>query len=317
MTEAKMIKQEIKDIKEDNSIDINEQNIAEIINLKEFSKPMTEPPSLEKDSLNNDSNRQNTLSLTNKVILQKRNTKIINKEFLTEVVLTKLETDNMNERLIPFKNETEFEELTWANKEKLINDHICNERVKSYDLRIDILLKFILNLIKKEISYLNKVTILKDVNKERICRRHLTENSLDEHLTDDDKKKETKICSYSLEICSFLHKYQYKVQSPCAEELSRKGIKDGNKDAIFCSQYAWTNSMIEVPNKIIVNTLFIVSLNSGPLADFPINKRLYEKTLFHIPSQNEIYSNIYMDRIILDFKTPLTLIDFIMTALIL
>ena len=139
-----MIKQEIKDIKEDNFIDINEQNIAEIINLKEFSKPTTQPPSLEKDNLNNDSNRQNTLRLTNKVNLQKSNTKIINKEFLTEVVLTELETDNMNERLIPFKHETEFEELTQDNKEKLINDHICNEGVKSYDLRKDILLKFIL-----------------------------------------------------------------------------------------------------------------------------------------------------------------------------
>ena len=120
LTEAKMVKQEIKDIKEDNSIDINEQNIAEIINLKEFSKPMTEPPSLQKDNLNNDSNRQNTLSLTNKVIPQKGNTKIINKEFLTEVVLIELETDNMNERFILFKNEPEFEELTQTNKEKLI-----------------------------------------------------------------------------------------------------------------------------------------------------------------------------------------------------
>ena len=69
LTEAKMVKQEIKEIKEDNSTDINEQNIAGIINLKEFSKPMTEPPSLKKDNLNNDSNRQNTLSLTNKVII--------------------------------------------------------------------------------------------------------------------------------------------------------------------------------------------------------------------------------------------------------
>ena len=51
MTEAKMVKQEIK---EDNSKDINKQNIVEIINLKEFSKPMTEPPSLEKDNLNNE-----------------------------------------------------------------------------------------------------------------------------------------------------------------------------------------------------------------------------------------------------------------------
>ena len=53
MTEAKMVKQGIK---EDNSIDINEQNITKIINLKEFSKPMTEPPSLEKDNLNNERN---------------------------------------------------------------------------------------------------------------------------------------------------------------------------------------------------------------------------------------------------------------------
>ena len=122
-------------------------------------------------------------------------------------------------------------------------------------------------------------------------------------------------------------------------------------DAIFCSQYAWTDSMIEVPNKLIINdifTPFIVSLNIhltdilikedltdsplliikenvdygnflnndiftlltdrinyNPLTNFPINKRLYEKNLFHIPSQNEIYSNIYMDRIILDFKNLL------------
>ena len=156
---------------------------------------MTEPPSLEKDNLNNDSNRQNTLRLTNKVIPQKGNTKIINKEFLTEA-----KTNSMNESLILFKNETEFEELTRANKEKLINDHRGNERVKPYDLRKDVLLKFILPLIKKEINYLNKVTIVTDVNKGRISRGHLTETSMDEHLTDDDKKKvkqdkETEICS--------------------------------------------------------------------------------------------------------------------------
>ena len=40
ITEAKMVKQEIK---EDSSTDINEQNIAEIINLKENSKPMIDP----------------------------------------------------------------------------------------------------------------------------------------------------------------------------------------------------------------------------------------------------------------------------------
>ena len=43
MTEAKMVKQEIK---EDNSTDIDEQNIAEIVNLKELSKPMIDPRSL-------------------------------------------------------------------------------------------------------------------------------------------------------------------------------------------------------------------------------------------------------------------------------
>ena len=293
---------------------------------------MTEPPSLEKD---NDSNRQNILSLPN--------TETINREFLIEV-------NSMNERLIPFKSKTEFEELTQDNKEKLINNHVCHERVKHYDLRKDILFNFILPLNRKEISFINKVTILKDVNKERTCRGHLTENSLDEHLTDDDKKKdkETEICSYSPIV--FLHKYQHKVQSPHARELSRKGIKDGNMDAIFCSQYAWTNSMIEVPNKIIVNDIFIVSLNIhltdilikealtesplfiikkkvncgnflnngiftlltdrikyNPLTDFPINKRLNKETLFHMFSQDEIYSNTYMDRIILDFKNLLNL----------
>ena len=38
-----MVKQEIKEIIEDNSTDINEQNIAEIINLQELSKPMIDP----------------------------------------------------------------------------------------------------------------------------------------------------------------------------------------------------------------------------------------------------------------------------------
>ena len=52
MIEAKKVKQEIKEIKKDNSTDIDEQNIAEIINLKEFSKPMIDPPSLEKDAHN-------------------------------------------------------------------------------------------------------------------------------------------------------------------------------------------------------------------------------------------------------------------------
>ena len=40
MTKAKIIKQERKEIKEDNFKDIDVQNIAKVINLKEFSKPV-------------------------------------------------------------------------------------------------------------------------------------------------------------------------------------------------------------------------------------------------------------------------------------
>ena len=68
MTEAKMVKQEIK---EDNSTDINEQYIAEIINLKELSKPMIEPSSLEENILDNDNKKHNFLSLIDRVIFQK------------------------------------------------------------------------------------------------------------------------------------------------------------------------------------------------------------------------------------------------------
>ena len=40
MTKAKMVKQEIKEIKEDNSTEINKQNIVEIANLKYFPRPL-------------------------------------------------------------------------------------------------------------------------------------------------------------------------------------------------------------------------------------------------------------------------------------
>ena len=69
MTETKTVKQEIK---EDNSTNIDEQNITEIINLKEFSKPMIDLPLVEKD----DDNRQNFLSLIDRVIFQKWHTEI-------------------------------------------------------------------------------------------------------------------------------------------------------------------------------------------------------------------------------------------------
>ena len=220
MTEAKMVKQEMKDIKEDNSTEINEQNIAEIINLKELSKLVTEPPSLEKDNLNNDNNKQNFLCLINKVIFQKWHTEItlvINKEFsLTEIALIDSGADMncIQEGLIPLKYyKKSFERLTQANGEKLIINYkipsvdICNDRVcfetvfvlikdlsskiilgnpfmallypfltteegiKPNVLGKDILFKFILPPILKEIYSLNTIPIIKEIDKERIDRK--------------------------------------------------------------------------------------------------------------------------------------------------
>ena len=207
MTEAKIIKQEIK---EDNSTDIDEQNIVEIINLKEFSKPMIGLPLLEKD----DGNRQNFLSLIDRVIFQKWHTKItlvINKEFsLTEIALIDSGTDMncIQEGLIPLKYyEKSSERLTQANGENLIinykipNVHICNdgvcfetifvlikdlsskiilgnpfmallypfitiaEGIKTNMLGKEILFKFILPPIPKEIYSLDNISIKKEIDK--------------------------------------------------------------------------------------------------------------------------------------------------------
>ena len=117
----------------------------------------------------------------------------------------------IQEWLIPLKYyEKSTERLTQANGEKLIinyklpNVHICNDGLcfetifKDLSsevilrnpfmtllysffmidggIKINVLvLRFTSPLISKEIRSLNKVTILKDINKERICRteRHL------------------------------------------------------------------------------------------------------------------------------------------------
>ena len=133
----------------------------------------------------------------------------------------------IQEWLIPLKYyEKSTERLTQANGEKLIinyklpNVHICNDGLcfetifKDLSsevilrnpfmtllypffmidggIKINVLvLRFTSPLISKEIRSLNKVTILKDINKERICRaeRHLsslkTEKSLVNQLTDN------------------------------------------------------------------------------------------------------------------------------------
>ena len=107
--------------------------------MKEFSKPTIDPPSLEKDILENDNNKHNFLSLIDRVIFQKWHTEItlvINKEFLlTEVALINL-GNCIQEGLIPSKYyEKSSERLTQANGEKLIinykipNVHICNDGI--------------------------------------------------------------------------------------------------------------------------------------------------------------------------------------------
>ena len=263
MTEAKMVKQEIK---EDNSSDIDKQNIAEIINLKELSKHMIDSPSLAKDA----HNRQNSLSLINR--FQKWHTKITLLFSLTKIALIDFHTDmnSIQERLIPSKYYGKStERLIQANGEKLINhkssnvyicnDDICFEDVKDLSSKVilrnsfmvliypfletdegiktNVPFNFILPFIPKEIYSLNNFTILKDINKVRIYRtkRSLsslkTEISLDDQLTDNDIKKskqdiEIGICSYS--PIAFLYRHRHIVQTPCEKEFSgkEKEIKD-------------------------------------------------------------------------------------------
>ena len=115
------------------------------------------------------------------------------------------------EGLIPLKYyEKSSKRLNQANEKKLLITYkLTNAHVYNDGIWFNIILG------------LNKVIILKDINKERIHREHLTLKSLDEHLTENDKKKvrqnrETEICSYSPIILLQRH------QPPCTKELSRK-----------------------------------------------------------------------------------------------
>ena len=231
-----MVKQEIK---EDNSTNIDEQNIAKIVNLRDFPKPLIDSlvtgiimielldPPTDKEvtdinvSNNNkiDSNRQNSLSLIDRVIFENIETiiiLIINKKFsLPEATLTDLGVDNINciqERLIPLKyHERSFERLTQILNYKLPNDHICFETIlkdlsskvilrnpfmallypflttyegiKTNVLGKNILLKFILPPIPKEIYTLNNISIIRDIDKERIDRKNRHLESLKSEIT--------------------------------------------------------------------------------------------------------------------------------------
>ena len=172
---------------------------------------MIDPSSLEKDIWENDNNRQNLLSLIDRVIFQKWHTEVtlvINREFfLTEVALIDSGADMncIQEGFIPLKYyEKSSERLTQANGEKLIinykipNVHICNdgicfetvfvlikdlsskvilgnpfmallypflttdEWIKTNVLGKDILFRFILPPIPKEICLLNNTSIIKE-----------------------------------------------------------------------------------------------------------------------------------------------------------
>ena len=152
-----MVKQEIK---EDNSTDINEQNIAEIVNLIGFPKTdiiMTNPP-LEKEISHDqeiDHNKHNILSLIDRVIFQKWHTEVtlvINIEFsLTEVALIDSEAgmNCIQEGLIPLKYyEKSSKRLTKANGKKLIinykipNIGICFETILK-DLSSKVILRML------------------------------------------------------------------------------------------------------------------------------------------------------------------------------
>ena len=281
-----MLKQEIKEIKEDNSTDIDEQNIVEIINLKEFSKPMIDPPLLEKDD---DNKKKKKLRLIDRVIFQKWHTKItlvINKEFsLTEIALIDLGA-NMNciqEGLIPLKYyEKSSKRLTQANEENLIinykipNVHICNdgvcfetvfilikdlsskiilgnpfmallspfittaEGIKTNVLGKNILFKFILPPISKEIYSLDNIPIIKEIDKERIYRknRHLLSlkseiiyERIADQLTDPilNHKIEAFRQQIETEICSnlptaFWYRHRHIVKLPYEKDFNERQV---------------------------------------------------------------------------------------------
>ena len=83
----------------------------------------------------------------------------------------------------------------------------------------------------KEIRSLNKVTILKDINKERICKTkgQLTKKSLDDQLTDNVIKKfKQDIETETYSPIAFLHRHRHIVQTTCEKEFSGKKYKRWN-----------------------------------------------------------------------------------------
>ena len=175
-------------------------------------------------------------------------------------------------------------------------------------IKINMLIfRFTSSLIPKEICSLNKVTILKDIKKERIRRTkgHLTEKSLDDQLTDNVIKKfkqdiETEIYSPT----AFLHRHWHIVQTPCEKEFSGKNIKDGTMLAISFSQCEWTNNLTDVLIKeVLTNSPLLIikeNINCGNFLNKDIfnflTNRVNHKSLTNF-SQTIMMVDTIMERI--------------------
>ena len=126
---------------------------------------------------------------------------------------------------------------------------------------------FILPLIPKEIDSLNNVTILKDTNKERIYRIERSLSSLKTEISFDDQLIENDIDKFKQDIV-FLHRHRHIVQTLCTKEFSGKGI------TISFNQYAWTDSLIDIPIKVVINNILILFtiISNTHMTDVLINK---------------------------------------------
>ena len=171
-------------------------------------------------------------------------------------------------------------------------------------IKINILVfRFTSPLIPKEICSLNTVTILKDINKERFCRTkgHLIEKSLDGQLTNNDIEKfkqqiEIEICSYS--PTAFLHRHWHIVQTSCEKDSNRKDTKERTMLIISFSQYKWTDSLTDIPSKMIINdvlTPFIVISNTH-IIDLLIKEVLTDNPLLIIKENINCGNSLNKDR---------------------
>ena len=139
-----------------------------------------------------------------------------------------------------------------------------------------------LSHVLKENHPSKNVTILKDINYKRICRieRNFSSSkkgiSLDNQLTDIKRfkqDKEIEICFYS--PIALLHRHRHIVQTICEKDFNRKDTKERIMlERISFNQYAWTDSLIDIPIKVVINNiliLFIIISNTQvTLIDSPL-----------------------------------------------